>query len=218
MLKKVVLPAPFGPIRPTIDPLRSAKSTLLTATRPPKRLVMPVASSTLASSAHGAFTAISALAGRAPRAASELAPCGSGRSPQVAAASSRPAGSRRSVLDGGDVEVEPELAPATRVQLRQAGCGRASVSTTAPRMTPQMLPMPPRMTMPGPRSRREVELDGSMICRCSPERAGEARERRRPSRTASSFVWTRSMPIAEAASSSSRMAIQARPMREFCSR
>src|SRR5688572_16737829 len=40
MLKKVVLPAPFGPIRLTIEPRGIAKSTSLTATRPPNSLRM----------------------------------------------------------------------------------------------------------------------------------------------------------------------------------
>src|SRR5688500_654755 len=35
MLKKVVLPAPFGPIRLTIEPSGIVKSMLLTATSPP---------------------------------------------------------------------------------------------------------------------------------------------------------------------------------------
>jgi hypothetical protein len=35
MLKKVVLPAPFGPIRLMVDPRGMVKSTLSTATRPP---------------------------------------------------------------------------------------------------------------------------------------------------------------------------------------
>src|SRR5437868_79021 len=35
MLKKVVFPAPFGPIRLTIDPVGTVKSTSSTATRPP---------------------------------------------------------------------------------------------------------------------------------------------------------------------------------------
>src|SRR6266498_1557289 len=39
VLKKVVLPAPFGPIRPAIIPFSITKSTLLTATRPPNALV-----------------------------------------------------------------------------------------------------------------------------------------------------------------------------------
>src|ERR1700674_1347099 len=38
MLKNVVFPAPFGPIRLTIDPLGTVKSTSSTATRPPNSL------------------------------------------------------------------------------------------------------------------------------------------------------------------------------------
>jgi hypothetical protein len=45
-LKNVVLPAPFGPMIDTIDFSGTAKSTSLTATRPPKRLVTPIASRT----------------------------------------------------------------------------------------------------------------------------------------------------------------------------
>src|SRR5206468_291636 len=45
MFKNVVLPAPFGPIRLTIERSSMVKSTELTATRPPKRLVMPRATS-----------------------------------------------------------------------------------------------------------------------------------------------------------------------------
>src|SRR5689334_2580560 len=45
-LNSVVLPAPLGPMRPTISPLSMTSETLLLATRPPKRLV---ADSTLSS-------------------------------------------------------------------------------------------------------------------------------------------------------------------------
>src|SRR5436853_4737963 len=38
MLKRVVLPAPFGPIRLAIEPRATAKSTSATATRPPNSL------------------------------------------------------------------------------------------------------------------------------------------------------------------------------------
>ena len=48
-LKNVVLPAPLGPMIATIDFFGTAKSTSLTATRPPKRFVTPVASRTLSS-------------------------------------------------------------------------------------------------------------------------------------------------------------------------
>src|SRR5829696_926991 len=44
MLKNVVLPAPFGPIRLTIERSGMSKATSLTAMRPPKTLVIPRAS------------------------------------------------------------------------------------------------------------------------------------------------------------------------------
>src|SRR5437870_11920562 len=40
MLNRVVLPAPFGPMKPKICPLRTSKLTSLTAARPPKYRVM----------------------------------------------------------------------------------------------------------------------------------------------------------------------------------
>src|SRR5215468_798029 len=43
-LKKVVLPAPFGPMIDAIRPSSSVKSTLSSAVRPPKRFEMPRAS------------------------------------------------------------------------------------------------------------------------------------------------------------------------------
>ena len=45
-LKVVDLPAPFGPIRPTISPARTSKLTSLTATRPPNSLRTACTSST----------------------------------------------------------------------------------------------------------------------------------------------------------------------------
>ena len=42
MLKIVLLPEPFGPIRPRISPCSTANDTLLTAVNPPKRLVEPL--------------------------------------------------------------------------------------------------------------------------------------------------------------------------------
>src|SRR3972149_4571735 len=43
-LKNVVLPAPFGPMTLTMAPSSSVKSSALTASSPPHRLVAPVAS------------------------------------------------------------------------------------------------------------------------------------------------------------------------------
>ena len=44
-LKNVVLPAPLGPMRLTIEPSGMSKSIVRTATRPPKRFEIPRASS-----------------------------------------------------------------------------------------------------------------------------------------------------------------------------
>jgi hypothetical protein len=46
-LKNVVLPAPLGPMRPTISPSWTCMLTSSTAVRPPKRIVTPLASSTI---------------------------------------------------------------------------------------------------------------------------------------------------------------------------
>src|ERR1700757_1521410 len=47
-LKKVDLPAPFGPIRPMISPSVTARSALRTAKKLPNALEMPLASSSMA--------------------------------------------------------------------------------------------------------------------------------------------------------------------------
>src|SRR5258708_24575633 len=47
-LKIVLLPEPFGPIRPRISPLSTLKDTSLTAVNPPKRLINPLTTSTAA--------------------------------------------------------------------------------------------------------------------------------------------------------------------------
>ena len=41
-LKSVVLPAPFGPIRPQIAPRATSKDTSSSAVTPPNRIVSPV--------------------------------------------------------------------------------------------------------------------------------------------------------------------------------
>src|SRR5437763_2534596 len=50
MLKIVLLPEPFGPIRPRISPSSTWNETLATAVKPPKRLTSPLTSSTRARS------------------------------------------------------------------------------------------------------------------------------------------------------------------------
>src|ERR1700722_15232084 len=46
MLKIVLFPEPFGPIRPSISPWSTVNDTLATAVKPPKRLDRPVTPST----------------------------------------------------------------------------------------------------------------------------------------------------------------------------
>ena len=46
MLKIVLLPEPFGPIRPRISPCSTRNDTLLTAVKPPKRFTNPSTTST----------------------------------------------------------------------------------------------------------------------------------------------------------------------------
>src|SRR6202008_96047 len=46
MLKIVLLPEPFGPIRPRISPCSTLNDTLLTAVKPPNRFTRPFTSST----------------------------------------------------------------------------------------------------------------------------------------------------------------------------
>src|SRR5262245_1666402 len=48
MLKIVLLPEPFGPIRPRISPVSTLNDTLLTAVKPPKRFTRPFTASTAA--------------------------------------------------------------------------------------------------------------------------------------------------------------------------
>src|SRR3954471_22206388 len=48
ILKIVLLPEPFGPIRPRISPRSTLNDTLLTAVKPPKRFISPSTTSTAA--------------------------------------------------------------------------------------------------------------------------------------------------------------------------
>ena len=83
-------------------------------------------------------------------------------------------------------------------------------------MTPQMFPIPPRMIMM--RTRIEVEnakKSDVVAPRYEAWNAPATPAKLAPSAKASSFVRTVLTPIISAAVSSSRMAIQARPMREY---
>src|SRR3954447_3099314 len=60
MLKIVLLPEPFGPIRPRISPWSTLNDTLLTAVKPPNRFTRPSTTSTAAASLcqHRLFVAV----------------------------------------------------------------------------------------------------------------------------------------------------------------
>src|SRR5919107_234980 len=58
MLKNVVLPAPFGPIRLTMERSGLSKFPELTATSPPKTLVIPRASMMLATFSLATFSSL----------------------------------------------------------------------------------------------------------------------------------------------------------------
>src|SRR3954451_7303481 len=60
ILKIVLLPEPFGPIRPRISPWSTLNDTLLTAVKPPNRFTRPSTTSTAASSLcqHRLFVAV----------------------------------------------------------------------------------------------------------------------------------------------------------------
>src|ERR1043166_1081611 len=102
------------------------------------------------------------------------------------------------------------------VQRRISGTNESS---TAPRITPQMLPIPPSTTiattmMDSTRTKLSGEMNPCIAENMPPARPPKLA----PMVKASSFRLRVLMPIARAAISSSRIASQARPMREFCSR
>src|ERR1051325_2164244 len=102
------------------------------------------------------------------------------------------------------------------VQRRISGTNESS---TAPRITPQMLPIPPSTTiattmMDSTRTKLSGEMNPCIAENMPPARPPKLA----PMAKASSFRLRVLMPIARAAISSSRIASQARPMREFCSR
>src|SRR5712691_11414606 len=66
-LKAVVLPEPFGPMRPRISPFLTSKDTPLRAVNPPKRLVSPVTVSIGCEEARGEGRPGASLRGRSSR-------------------------------------------------------------------------------------------------------------------------------------------------------
>src|SRR5262249_1211551 len=93
------------------------------------------------------------------------------------------------------------------------------VSTLAPMMAPGIEPMPPRMTMAStPIDSRNVNDSGLMKSCLALKMTPITPAKEAPAANARSFIRTSGTPIAWAATSSSRMASQARPTWERSSR
>ena len=89
----------------------------------------------------------------------------------------------------------------------------------APAATPQMLPIPPRMTIARTvNDTVNTNWSGQTIVSFEALKTPARPAVVAPSANASSLVVTVLIPLAAAASSSSRIAFQARPTRESCSR
>src|SRR5882762_859565 len=134
----------------------------------------------------------------------------------ITSTSARPKISMR--ITSGSTSCRPNSASCTgwTVQRRISG---TKESSSAPRITPQMLPMPPSTTTETTMiDSTSTKLSGE-IKACMAENMPPARPPKlAPMAKASSFTLRVLMPIAAAAISSSRIASQARPIREFCSR
>src|SRR5690606_12683399 len=95
----------------------------------------------------------------------------------------------------------------------------STASSSAPRITPGMCPMPPSTTMQSTEiDSIRLKLSGLTKPCIAANRAPAIPPKDAPMAKASSLMLRVLMPMALAAISSSRMASQARPMRESCSR
>ena len=143
MLNSVVLPAPFGPITAKIAPCGTSKLTLSTASRPRKRLLTP---STDKQRAH-VLRSVEAEPAREPR-------------PDAVRQRhdhQQQADAVEHLLDAGHVDAE-------RAQRSSVSASARPVSTKAPRIGPNSVPMPP---MIGPRM---ISIEREMWKTCSGNR------------------------------------------------
>ncbi len=108
---------------------------------------------------------------------------------------------------------------------RPSACSQPEISSStqdcricrisAPTTTPQTLPIPPKTTITRIiTDTGNMNMSGVAVCNLAMKRVPVAPAKAAPVAKARSLRRTRLMPIADAAISSSRIAIQARPMRE----
>src|SRR5688572_12545666 len=130
--------------------------------------------------------------------------------------SARPKSSIR--ITSGSTSMRPKSAccAGSTVQRRISGTNESS---SAPRITPQTFPMPPRTTMATTMiDSTSTKLSGEMKPWIAENMPPATPPKLAPMAKASSFMLRVFMPIDRAAISSSRIASQARPTREFCRR
>ena len=121
-------------------------------------------------------------------------------------------------ITSGSISMRPKSASCTGVTVQRRISGTKE-SSIAPRITPQMLPMPPSTTIDTTMiDSTSTKLSGEMNAWIAENMPPATPPKLAPMAKASSFRLRVSMPMARAAISSSRIASQARPMREFCSR
>src|SRR5687768_3496636 len=130
--------------------------------------------------------------------------------------SARPNSSMR--ITSGSTSMRPKSASCTGVTVQRRISGTKE-SSSAPRITPQTLPMPPSTTIDTTMiDSTRMKLSGEMKAWIAENMPPAMPPKLAPMANASSFRLRVSMPMARAAISSSRIASQARPMREFCRR
>src|SRR5258706_199478 len=134
----------------------------------------------------------------------------------ITSTSARPKISIR--ITSGSISILPNSACCAGSTVQRRISGR-NASRTAPRITPAMLPIPPSTTIDTTiTDSTSTKLSGEMNPWTAANMPPATPPKLAPIAKASSFIEVVSMPIARAAVSSSRIASQARPMREFCSR
>src|SRR5688572_4452708 len=134
----------------------------------------------------------------------------------ITSTSARPKSSMR--ITSGSMIMRPNRASCTGVTVQRRISGTKE-SSSAPRITPQTFPMPPSTTIEITMiDSTSTKLSGEMKAWIAENMPPAMPPKLAPMAKASSLRLRVSIPIARAAVSSSRIASQARPMREFCSR
>ena len=141
-LKVVDLPAPLGPIRPTMSPARIEKLTSFTATRPPNCLAHRLHLQQQLAARR--LVARAAAAARRPSRARAAAPAASGRR-----SVHRPSGAYFSTSTSTMPKTMISKLPLVPISRGSSTCSWSSTrrTTAEPRKAPQTLPTPPSTAM-----------------------------------------------------------------------